>query len=41
VRSHNSFEHFSGPEGVLVAMRELLTESGLILVTFGPPWLAP
>lgn len=41
VISHNSFEHFENPSKVLNAMRSLLNDSGLILLTFGPPWLAP
>ncbi len=41
VISQNSFEHFSNPSEVLYEMRSLLNETGKILVTFGPPWLAP
>lgn len=41
VISQNSFEHFGNPAKVLDEMRSLLDESGKILVTFGPPWLAP
>jgi SAM-dependent methyltransferase len=41
VISHNSFEHFDNPVDILDAMRSLLNDSGVILLTFGPPWLAP
>lgn len=41
VISQNSFEHFANPERVLDQMVSLLTDSGLILLTFGPPWWAP
>jgi SAM-dependent methyltransferase len=39
--SQNSFEHFGNPSGILDEMRDLLNPSGVILLTFGPPWLAP
>lgn len=41
VISQNSFEHFENPSKVLDTMRSLLNDSGIILLTFGPPWLAP
>lgn len=41
VISQNSFEHFGSPTMILDQMRSLLDESGKILITFGPPWLAP
>jgi SAM-dependent methyltransferase len=41
VISQNSFEHFASPEKVLAEMASLLTDSGIILITFGPPWFAP
>lgn len=41
VFSQNSFEHFNDPIMILNEMKELITESGRLLITFGPPWLAP
>jgi len=41
VISQNSFEHFGNPSVILDEMQRLITESGKLLVTFGPPWLAP
>jgi SAM-dependent methyltransferase len=41
VISHNSFEHFSDPEAALNDMKSLITQTGKIIITFGPPWLAP
>jgi ubiquinone/menaquinone biosynthesis C-methylase UbiE len=41
VISQNSFEHFANPAKVLEEMAGLLNDSGVILLTFGPPWLAP
>jgi SAM-dependent methyltransferase len=41
VISQNSFEHFADPVGILDDMGRLLNDSGIILLTFGPPWLAP
>jgi ubiquinone/menaquinone biosynthesis C-methylase UbiE len=41
VISQNSFEHFGNPEKVLDEMDTILKPSGIILLTFGPPWLAP
>jgi len=41
VISQNSFEHFPDPQAVLHQMGSLLNSSGLLLITFGPPWFAP
>jgi len=41
VISENAFEHFHKPADVLAQMSSLLKHDGLILITFGPPWLAP
>jgi ubiquinone/menaquinone biosynthesis C-methylase UbiE len=41
VISQNSFEHFGNPSMILDLMQQLLNDSGKLLVTFGPPWLAP
>lgn len=41
VLSKDSMEHFSQPEAVLAEMRAALAPGGRLLVTFGPPWLAP
>ncbi len=41
VISQNSFEHFRDPVGILNEMKRMVSESGKILITFGPPWLAP
>lgn len=41
VISQNSFEHFVNPSLVLDQMQKLLNKSGKLLITFGPPWLAP
>ena len=41
VISQNSFEHFNDPVAILNEMKELLTESGKLLITFGAPWWAP
>lgn len=41
VISQNSFEHFANPARVLEDMASLLKEDGVVLITFGPPWLAP
>lgn len=41
VLSQNSFEHFANPEKILDEMGSILNDSGVILLTFGPPWLAP
>jgi SAM-dependent methyltransferase len=39
--SHNSFEHFPNPESILDEMKDLVSPSGKILITFGAPWLSP
>ena len=41
VLSHDSFEHFSQPEAVLAKMKKFVDYNGAIIITFGPPWLAP
>lgn len=41
VISQNSFEHFANPIKILNEMGSLLSDSGIILLTFGPPWFAP
>lgn len=41
VVSQNAMEHFGDPVGVLREMRAALAPGGRLLVTFGPPWLAP
>ena len=41
VISQNSFEHFGNPSMILDEMQSLLDKSGKLLITFGPPWLAP
>ena len=41
VISHNSFEHFDDPLAILNEMKSLLNDNGKIIITFGPPWLAP
>ena len=41
VISQNSFEHFGDPASVLALMRDLIHDSGCLLVSFGPPWYAP
>ena len=41
VLSLDSMEHFSEPDKVLEAMAGLLTPSGYVLMSFGPPWLHP
>jgi SAM-dependent methyltransferase len=41
VVSQNSFEHFLNPANILDEMGSLLNNSGIILLTFGPPWFAP
>jgi len=39
--SQNSMEHFSDPAAVLGQMKSALAPGGRLLITFGPPWLAP
>jgi SAM-dependent methyltransferase len=41
VISQNSMEHFPDPRAILEEMKSALRPGGVILVTFGPPWLAP
>jgi SAM-dependent methyltransferase len=41
VISQNSMEHFGNPSEVLEQMKFALNRNGSILITFGPPWLAP
>lgn len=41
VVSQNAMEHFPDPVAVLREMRAALAPDGRMLVTFGPPWLAP
>jgi SAM-dependent methyltransferase len=41
VISQNAMEHFPDPKDILRQMKELIHPQGVILVTFGPPWLAP
>jgi SAM-dependent methyltransferase len=41
VISQNAMEHFPDPVGALKLMRQALKPGGRILITFGPPWLAP
>ena len=33
--------HFGDPAGVLDLMRGLVNVQGRLMITFGPPWLAP
>lgn len=39
--SQDSMEHFLDPRSVLLEWQRLLQPDGVVLVTFGPPWLAP
>lgn len=41
VISQNSFEHFKNPQMILDLMKEMISDTGSILITFGPPWFAP
>jgi SAM-dependent methyltransferase len=41
VITQNAMEHFRDPAAALREMRTLLRDNGEVLVTFGPPWLAP
>lgn len=41
VLSKDSMEHFADPDAVLAEMRAAMAAGGRLLVTFGPPWLAP
>jgi SAM-dependent methyltransferase len=37
----DAFEHFADPAAILRTMDGLLRPGGVVLVTFGPPWLHP
>jgi SAM-dependent methyltransferase len=39
--SKDAFEHFSDPLAILQQMRDLLAPGGVIVASFGPPWLHP
>lgn len=39
--SIDSFEHFDDPAAVLEAMAGHLNPEGVVLISFGPPWLHP
>lgn len=41
VISQNSMEHFADPTAVVNTMKSLIHKDGKVLITFGPPWLAP
>jgi SAM-dependent methyltransferase len=41
VISQNSFEHFADPAATLDEMASLLSQTGELLISFGPPWFAP
>jgi SAM-dependent methyltransferase len=41
VISQNSFEHFGDPAKTLEEMTRALRPGGRLIITFGPPWLAP
>jgi SAM-dependent methyltransferase len=41
VLSLNAMEHYPEPEAILTEMKTLLNQNGKLLITFGPPWLAP
>ena len=41
VISQNSMEHFDHPDEILDEMIAALNQNGRVLITFGPPWLAP
>ena len=41
VISKDAMEHYPDPIAILGEMRNLIHENGKILITFGPPWLAP
>ena len=41
VITQDAMEHFADPEAELAAMARTLRAGGRILLTFGPPWLAP
>jgi len=41
VISLDGFEHYDDPDGALRAMRSVLRDDGVLLVSFGPPWYHP
>jgi SAM-dependent methyltransferase len=41
VISQNSMEHFADPAACLAVMKQAARPGGTVLITFGPPWLAP
>lgn len=41
VISQNAMEHFLDPVAIVKLMKRALKPGGKILITFGPPWLAP
>lgn len=41
VISQNAMEHFLDPVAIVNLMKQALKPNGKILITFGPPWLAP
>ncbi len=41
VISQNSMEHFPEPLPILQEMRRLISDTGEIIISFGPPWYAP
>lgn len=41
VISQNAMEHFRDPQAALRAMTEAARPGGRVLISFGPPWMAP
>jgi SAM-dependent methyltransferase len=41
VISQNAFEHYENPAAALTEMVGLINDSGIVLMTFGPPWFSP
>jgi SAM-dependent methyltransferase len=41
ILSVDGFEHYGDPEGILRAMRRLISPGGRVLIAFGPPWFHP
>lgn len=39
--SHDAFEHYSDPAGILELMKKRLRPEGVIAISFGPPWFHP